>query len=111
MRLRAKQSTQINLPGIGLAFVRGPETNDNPQDLEPGQIVTVPDDFVVNERVWEVLYEPENGYRRVILPETKDEAAKQEPLTELVKPKKAPAEGGKPKPEFADAGKQKAASS
>lgn len=94
MKLRAKTSTSINVPGKGLVFVRGPELNDKDDVLEPGEVIDVADDFLVNENVFEVLEAPANGRVKFIkLPER---AAPPEPQVVETEVRKLPAaKGGK----------------
>ncbi len=71
MKIRALQTAQINLPQVGQPYdpnhrggvllVNGPTLSDDGTVLVPGQTVEVPDDFVVNRDVWEVVTPPAKG--------------------------------------------------
>lgn len=75
MKLRALTSSQVTRPlppgyvhqpltprlDNILVYVKGPEYNDNGDKLAEGETVEVPDDYVVNPDVWEVLVPPANG--------------------------------------------------
>ena len=60
MKLRAKQDTQIYTVN-GLVFVKGPELSPQNEQLVPGELADVADDFVVNPNVWEVVKPPADG--------------------------------------------------
>lgn len=62
-KLRAKQNVQIQTPQ-GPVFVNGPEVSVNDELLSEGQVIEVPDDFVVNEAVFEVLDGPKPAGKR-----------------------------------------------
>lgn len=53
MKLRAKVSTQFNGPK-GLIYVNGPEVDDEKGHVTDGDVIDVPDSFVVNPDVFEV---------------------------------------------------------
>lgn len=42
-------------------FRRGPEVSEKDEELSEGEVFEVPDDFVVNPDVFEVLKPPANG--------------------------------------------------
>ena len=60
MKLQAKQETAINTPK-GLRYVKGPQVSDHDELLDVGEAVEVPDDFVVNPQVWDVITPPAGG--------------------------------------------------
>ncbi len=64
MKLRAKQATQITGPK-GVQFVEGPDITETGVQID-GQIVDVPDGYVVNPDVWEVVRVAPDG-RTVVL--------------------------------------------
>jgi len=63
MKLRALQNCTVNLPGIGLVFVTGPETGAS-GEVVPGKVVEVPDDFVIHPDVFEIVTPPAGGKPR-----------------------------------------------
>lgn len=60
MKLRAKLDTAITTPN-GLMLVAGPQVSDKDEQLQPGQVIEVADDFVVNPQVWDVVAPPAGG--------------------------------------------------
>lgn len=87
MKLRAKQDAQIPT-AAGPRFVKGPQVSANDEQLEPGEVVDVPDSFVVNPQVWEVLTPPAGG-QPVDLVEFDDDGMPKKRLPAAKKPQAA----------------------
>jgi len=67
MKVRAKQSTQINTKA-GLLYVKGPEMSDKDEVLSLGEVVEVPDDYPINIEVWDIVEPPAGQKPKLINP-------------------------------------------
>lgn len=88
MKIRAKQNTQIQTDK-GPVFVSGPILDENDVQLGEGQVIDVPDDFLVNTDIFEfVRVEGEGNQQRVVVLQTPPKGAR------IFKPKAEQAPAG-----------------